>query len=94
MKRGARSLHLVAPRDEHIVAVLLVVHLQPQGPGDTGVDPLTGAAMNPARTLGTALVAGDPVLWSQHWVYWLGPVVGAVLAAVLYDALILQKPRT
>jgi glycerol uptake facilitator-like aquaporin len=33
-----------------------------------------------------------PQFWSQLVVYWVGPIVGAVLAALLYDALILEKP--
>ncbi len=54
--------------------------------------PLTGAAMNPARTFGTLLGGfGDTSdLWSQHWVYWLGPVVGAVLAGLVYDKFIME----
>ena len=43
--------------------------------------PLTGAAMNPARHLGPALVSGQ---LSHLWIYWVGPVAGGVLAAVLY----------
>jgi len=56
--------------------------------------PLTGAAMNPARTFGTLLGGlGDTSdLWSQHWVYWLGPVIGALLAAFVYDKLIMEHP--
>jgi len=56
--------------------------------------PITGAAMNPARTIGTLIGGGGATssLWSQHWVYWLGPIVGALAAALIYDALIL-KPR-
>jgi aquaporin TIP len=44
--------------------------------------PLTGAAMNPARAFGPELVAND---WSNAWVWYVGPVVGGVVAAVLYS---------
>jgi len=55
--------------------------------------PITGAAMNPARTIGTLLGGGSvtSALWSQHWVYWVGPVVGGVAAAWVYEALIMQR---
>lgn len=43
--------------------------------------PLTGAAMNPARALGPALVSGN---WGDHLVWWIGPIIGGVLAAMLY----------
>ncbi len=46
--------------------------------------PLTGASLNPARTFGPALAAG---VWSNHLVYWIGPIVGAGTAAVLYTTL-------
>lgn len=48
----------------------------------------TGAAMNPARTFGPALVAG---LWRHHGVYWVGPLLGGALAASIYHALYLRK---
>lgn len=44
----------------------------------------TGASMNPARSLGPALVAG---LWRAHWLYWVAPMAGAVLAAKVYEVL-------
>jgi MIP family channel proteins len=46
--------------------------------------PISGASMNPARSFGPALVAGE---WGAHWVYWLGPLLGAVIGAALYQAL-------
>jgi aquaporin TIP len=50
---------------------------------------LTGAAMNPARAFGPALVAGQ---WVAHGVYWIGPLLGAIIAALLWEHAILP-PR-
>ncbi len=44
--------------------------------------PLTGASMNPARTFGPALAAG---FWDGHIVYWIGPLLGALVAGLVYD---------
>jgi MIP family channel proteins len=43
--------------------------------------PITGASMNPARSLGPALVSG---VWQHHWIYWVAPIAGAQLAMVIY----------
>ncbi len=50
--------------------------------------PLTGAAMNPARAFGPALAAQH---WVNHGVYWVGPLLGGVVAGWLYDTLYLKK---
>jgi MIP family channel proteins len=50
--------------------------------------PLTGAAMNPARAFGPALVAGH---WLGHGVYWIGPILGAVLASLLWQYVLLPR---
>lgn len=44
--------------------------------------PFTGAAMNPARWLGPALVGGGGLV--NAWIYWLGPLAGAAAAAAVY----------
>jgi MIP family channel proteins len=50
--------------------------------------PLTGAAMNPARAFGPALVGGE---WVGHLVYWIGPILGGVLAALLWEYFLLPN---
>jgi MIP family channel proteins len=46
--------------------------------------PLTGASMNPARSFGPALAIG---VWNAHWLYWIGPLLGASVAVVTYGYL-------
>jgi aquaporin Z len=48
---------------------------------------LTGAAMNPARAFGPELAGG---LWANAWVWYVGPLVGAAAAALLYEWLYLR----
>ncbi|XP_050571937.1 LOW QUALITY PROTEIN: aquaporin-2-like [Cygnus atratus] len=50
--------------------------------GALAAGPFSGGSMNPARSLGPAIVTG---IWDDHWVYWLGPVLGAVLAGFSYE---------
>ena len=43
---------------------------------------MTGASMNPARSLGPALASGE---WSDFWIYLAGPIAGASLGALAYQ---------
>ena len=84
-----------------LVFVIFATAMDPKGPGHLApfaigltvmVDsfvgvPLTGASMNPARSFGPALATGE---WADHWVYWVGPIMGAVLAAVIYEVIYIR----
>jgi aquaporin NIP len=55
--------------------------------GTVGLDalfggPVTGASMNPARSFGPALAAGE---WTSFWIYVVGPVIGAAAGAMAYQ---------
>jgi MIP family channel proteins len=52
--------------------------------------PLTGAAMNPARAFGPELIGN---FWGEGWIYWLGPLIGATIAAVGYEWLYLRPAQ-
>ena len=49
---------------------------------------LTGAAFNPARAFGPALVSG---YWQDQWVWWAGPLLGGGVAGLLYERFFLKR---
>ena len=47
-----------------------------------------GASMNPAVSFGPAVVSWS---WANHWVYWAGPLIGAAIAAIIYDLIFIDS---
>ena len=52
--------------------------------------PISGGSMNPARSFGPALVGWT---WADHWVYWVGPLLGAAIGALAFQRLNATSPR-
>lgn len=74
-KRG--SLGIIAP-----LAIAFIV-----GANVLVGGPFEGASMNPARAFGPALVGWR---WKNHWIYWLGPFIGAAIAGIIYEFGLIQ----
>jgi len=72
-----------APKSVYPFAIGLTVALDIMAVG-----PLTGAAMNPARAFGPALASGH---WNNHIVYWIGPLVGGMLGAMVQHFVLMRR---
>lgn len=55
--------------------------------------PVTGGSMNPARSFGPAIVSGGTPL-TNYWLYLIGPIAGAVFAALTFECLRLEKEHS
>lgn len=54
------------------------------------IGPLTGASVNPARAFGPALASG---IYEGQFIFWTAPIVGGIVAALLYDTLFIRRDR-
>ena len=82
------AVHKKAPAGIHGISIggmVFLLHL-------VGV-PLTGASMNPARTFGPAVVSG---FWELHWLYWVAPIIGGIIAGVIMNYIFVNnaEPET
>ena len=74
------AVHKKAPKSVYgaaIGGIVFLLHL-------VGI-PLTGASMNPARSLAPAVATGDAGLLEIQWLYWVAPIVGGIIAGVIMN---------
>ncbi|KAE8057287.1 hypothetical protein FH972_013991 [Carpinus fangiana] len=74
-KRNARDSHVPVLAPLSIGFAVFLVHL--------ATIPITGTGINPARSFGPAVIYNSGKVWGDQWIFWLGPFMGA-LAAALY----------
>ncbi|XP_068646777.1 aquaporin PIP2-7-like [Aristolochia californica] len=80
-KRSARDSHVPVLAPLPIGFAVFMVHL--------ATIPITGTGINPARSFGAAVIYNNDKAWDDHWIFWVGPLVGA-LAAAAYHQYILR----
>lgn len=83
-KRSARDSHVPILAPLPIGFAVFLVHL--------ATIPITGTGINPARSLGAALIYNKSHAWNDHWIFWVGPFIGAALAAVYHQMVIRAMP--
>ncbi|ERN07680.1 probable aquaporin PIP2-2 [Amborella trichopoda] len=76
-KRNARDSHVPVLAPLPIGFAVFMVHL--------ATIPITGTGINPARSLGAAVIYNKDKAWDDQWIFWVGPFIGAAIAAAYYQ---------
>ncbi|PRQ58811.1 putative major intrinsic protein [Rosa chinensis] len=76
-KRSARDSHVPVLAPLPIGFAVFMVHL--------ATIPITGTGINPARSLGAAVILDDKKAWDDQWIFWVGPFIGAAIAAFYHQ---------
>lgn len=79
-QRNARDSHVPVLAPLPIGFAVMVVHL--------ATIPITGTGINPARSLGAAIANPQYGRWAQHWIFWVGPLIGASVAAFFHNIIL------
>ncbi|RWR96672.1 putative aquaporin PIP2-2 [Cinnamomum micranthum f. kanehirae] len=76
-KRSARDSHVPVLAPLPIGFAVFMVHL--------ATIPITGTGINPARSLGAAVIYNKEKAWDDQWIFWVGPFIGAAIAAAYHQ---------
>ncbi|CAL5371344.1 unnamed protein product [Camellia sinensis] len=76
-KRKARDSHVPVLAPLPIGFAVFMVHL--------ATIPITGTGINPARSFGPAVIFNNDKIWDDQWIFWVGPFVGALAAAIYHQ---------
>ncbi|KAM7468176.1 hypothetical protein LguiB_015738 [Lonicera macranthoides] len=76
-KRNARDSHIPVLAPLPIGFAVFMVHL--------ATIPITGTGINPARSFGAAVIYGKDKAWDDQWMFWVGPFIGAAIAAFYHQ---------
>nr|MCL8600415.1 aquaporin [Proteus mirabilis] len=76
-KRSARDSHIPVLAPLPIGFAVFMVHL--------ATIPITGTGINPARSLGAAVIFNKKEAWDDQWIFWVGPFIGAAIAAFYHQ---------
>ncbi|KAL8135963.1 aquaporin PIP2-2-like [Apium graveolens] len=76
-KRNARDSHVPVLAPLPIGFAVFMVHL--------ATIPITGTGINPARSFGAAVIYGKEKAWDDQWIFWVGPFIGAAIAAFYHQ---------
>ncbi|XP_022143902.1 aquaporin PIP2-1-like [Momordica charantia] len=76
-KRNARDSHVPVLAPLPIGFAVFMVHL--------ATIPITGTGINPARSFGAAVVFNEDKPWDDQWIFWVGPFIGAAIAAIYHQ---------
>ncbi|XVE59099.1 hypothetical protein DITRI_Ditri05aG0018000 [Diplodiscus trichospermus] len=76
-KRNARDSHVPVLAPLPIGFAVFMVHL--------ATIPITGTGINPARSFGAAVIYNKEKAWDDQWIFWVGPFIGAAVAAFYHQ---------
>lgn len=76
-KRSARDSHVPVLAPLPIGFAVFMVHL--------ATIPITGTGINPARSFGAAVIYNNEKAWDDQWIFWVGPFIGAAIAAIYHQ---------